>query len=158
PGCRFVLELQDGGEVGRQVAVLLDGNAAVGVELAVADIAEDHELHVYGCRQVFVQGDRCLPLEEWVRDEGLLDDEVGDAFTVFGRRVVRRRAGQRPVEDSASLADLLPKRLPLHTAGGAETILGEESRSGRVGAGRQLIAHVLPTADRSVSLVANRQL
>src|SRR5262249_11365354 len=27
------------------------------------------------------------------------------------------------------------KRLPLHTAGGAETILGEESRSGRVGKG-----------------------
>src|SRR5262249_44803468 len=81
------------------------------------------------------------------------------------------RAAEINTRNTSNSVEYATRMIPLNAAYGAAATLQSEGwlaadfASGFsaqpvawICAGRQLIAHVLPTADRSVSLVANRQL
>ncbi len=97
------------------VAVAFDRHAAIGIDLALENIAEDEELVVGLVRgHVAGQGDDFFVSQDVILLDYGLDLEIGAALVKpVG---VQLGVGQRTEQDHAGLVDLAGEGLPLHAA------------------------------------------
>src|SRR5262249_29382363 len=151
PGAHLlVLHLDGAFEVLGDVAVGADGNAAVGIDLALVHVAEHQELEraVLFDRHVARQGDDLLVAEDLVFLDDRLDGQVGGAFAEVAG-VAEFGVLEGAVQDHARLAALVGQGLPLHRAERAgrgerdrdEAEADEQGDPEQVGAARQDANH-----------------
>ena len=115
----LLLHVQGALDVLNHIAVRRDGHAAIRVDFAFEDIAEDKEFDVAVLvgRHVARQGEDFLVTENLVFLDGGFDHQIGRALAQIAAGV-ELGIGKGTEQDHAGLVDIADQGLPLHAAEG----------------------------------------